>query len=66
MNAPDDRQAAECLADAGLPADQVRGWLSEKLEPGTDFAADAKKFSDYWTRSARLRKSRRSCAAPAR
>ena len=54
MNVPDDRQAAECLADAGLPADQVRGWLSEKIEPSADFSADAKKFSDYWTRSARL------------
>ncbi len=46
--------AAECLAAAGLPDDEVRSWLQDKPDETADFSADRKKFSDYWARSTRL------------
>ena len=49
-----DATVVECLAAAGLPADDIRDWL--QAEPGetTDFPADRRKFSGYWQKSARL------------
>jgi (3,5-dihydroxyphenyl)acetyl-CoA 1,2-dioxygenase len=56
---------AQCLAAAGLPQDETAGWLDAEPEAGSDFAADRRKFSDYWGQSTRLlgrlpRKPRRS------
>jgi thioesterase DpgC len=46
--------AAECLAAAGLPGNEVSSWLVEKPDETTDFSADRKRFSDYWMRSTQL------------
>jgi thioesterase DpgC len=46
--------AAECLAAAGLPDDEVSSWLEEEPEATADFSADRQIFSDYWARSTRL------------
>jgi thioesterase DpgC len=46
--------AAECLAGAGLPGNEMRDWLHEQPDATTDFSADCKTFSDYWARATRL------------
>jgi thioesterase DpgC len=54
MTARKTEAAAECLVAAGLPGDEVRGWLQEQPGETTDFPADRQRFSDYWARSTRL------------
>jgi thioesterase DpgC len=46
--------AAEYLVTAGLPGDEVRGWLQGRPGATADFSADRQKFSDYWAGSTRL------------
>src|SRR5271165_6238959 len=54
MIASDAEQVAECLAAAGLPGNELAGWLKEDPVTTGDFSADCRKFSDYWARSTRL------------
>ena len=64
-------QAAQRLAAAGLPGDEVRRLLQEAPAATSDFSNDCQKFSDYWGKSAhllgrlpaRLRRSEREQAA---
>jgi thioesterase DpgC len=54
MTACQTEAAAECLVAAGLPGDEVRGWLQGQPGETTDISADRQKFSDYWAGSTRL------------
>jgi (3,5-dihydroxyphenyl)acetyl-CoA 1,2-dioxygenase len=47
-------QAAQRLAAAGLPGDEVRCLLQEAPAATSDFSNDCQKFSDYWRKSAHL------------
>jgi (3,5-dihydroxyphenyl)acetyl-CoA 1,2-dioxygenase len=54
MIAGNAEPAAECLAAAGLPGNELSSWLKEDPDAIGDFSADRRKFSDYWARSTRL------------
>jgi thioesterase DpgC len=45
---------AEELRPAGLPPDEVHGWLQAQPHTLTDFAADCRVFCTYWQKTYRL------------
>jgi thioesterase DpgC len=54
MSTLSTQSAADCLVNAGLPAEEAQSWIKEKPEAAADFLTDAKNFSEHWLRSARL------------
>ena len=46
--------AAKVLAAAGLPADDVNGFLNAEPRANGDFAPDSRTFSEFWHRAATL------------
>jgi enoyl-CoA hydratase/carnithine racemase len=55
MPAHEPERDGQCLAAAGLPADEAHSFLREAPAATSDFSGDRTRFSDYWARSARLR-----------
>ena len=43
-----ERQLPNASTAAGLPGDEVRGWLQEEPARPPDFPADCQRFSAYW------------------
>ena len=54
MTARNIEPTAECLVAAGLPRDEVGGWIAAKPGACADFSADRQTFANYWGRSTRL------------